>query len=675
LVLLAAGLLFALFFAWAFELTPEGIKREREVDRSESITQVTGRKLNLTIIGVLALAVAYFAYDKLVVAPEREAALVEAAKESVAVEAAFEQAPAEPEKSIAVLPFVNMSSDLEQEFFADGISEELLNALAKVSELKVAGRTSSFAFKGKNDDLAAIGKLLRVNYILEGSVRKSGNRVRITSQLIKVDDGFHMWSDTYDRELNDIFAIQDEISNAILGQLRAQLLDDQSNLADQTDTRAYELYLLAKQRIYERNDASLSMAMELLEQALGIDPGYAPAHAQRAIAAMLLSENNYGTLSTEASGRIAKDSIERALSIDPLNAEALAGKGFYLREYELKRDEAISLLRQALMINPGLINAATWLATDLDRLGRLNEAREIREELFRRDPLHRPTFGNLQQKYMVMGEKDKALEMLDGLRAYMPGDGNLTGDYGQVYVMSGDLARSLEYMERSYELEPLNSVNRNWYGFALMNIADYERAAEVVTDALRPLMLSRLGRIEEALIEAEKVIGSGQFPAWAFHAFVENGRFEHLIREIESRWPTLEAFIEDWPSVGGYGSESLEHLAYAYRETGQLQKFSLAMQRIRANLDFQLEQGVSNWVMSQSQAYYEALNSDIDAAIPHFIRALEQGMYLDADNPPFGSVFTPLFAHDEVKEAVAAMEARRAAEMELPGMNAGDARS
>ncbi len=167
------------------------------------------------------------------------------------------------EKSIAVLPFVNMSSDPEQEYFADGISEEILNALAKVSDLKVAGRTSSFAFKGKNDDLLEIGKLLRVNHILEGSVRKSGNRVRITAQLIKVDDGFHMWSETWDRELTDIFVIQDEISAAILAQLKTQLLGEQL-VTVQTDTKAYELYLLAKQRIYERNKASLEMAEKLL---------------------------------------------------------------------------------------------------------------------------------------------------------------------------------------------------------------------------------------------------------------------------------------------------------------------------------------------------------------------------------------------------------------------------
>jgi tetratricopeptide (TPR) repeat protein len=255
--------------------------------------------------------------------------------------------------------------------------------------------------------------------------------------------------------------------------------------------------------------------------------------------------------------------------------------------------------------------------------------------------------------------------MLERLRPYMPGDGNLTGDFGQVYVMSGDLAGAVESMARAHELEPLNSVNRNWYAFALMNIPDYVRAAEVATEALRPLVLSRMKRAEEALIEANSIIRKGLYPGWSFEVFVENGRFEQMVGLVESLWPTLDAILEDWPDRNGYGSDMLGHLAYAYRETGRLQRFGQAMQRMRANLDLQLEQGANNWVMSRSQAYYEVLNSDIEAAMPHFLRALEQGMYLDADSYDFGSIFLPLFAEDDVREAVAAMEVRRAHELAL----------
>ena len=174
--------------------------------------------------------------------------------------------------SIAVLPFVNMSSDPEQEYFSDGISEEILNALAGVKELKVAGRTSSFAFKGKDQDLRLIGETLGVEHILEGSVRKSGSTVRITAQLIQVDDGFHLWSDTYDRELTNVFEIQDEISTTILEQLKQHLVGletaDTPELAQRTDPEVFDRYLLAKQRIYERKRLSIESAADLLDQAI-----------------------------------------------------------------------------------------------------------------------------------------------------------------------------------------------------------------------------------------------------------------------------------------------------------------------------------------------------------------------------------------------------------------------
>ena len=216
LVLLATGLPFALFFAWAFEMTPEGLKRESEVDRSQSITHETGQKLNYTIIAVLVLALGYFAYDKFVLTSGRDAALVEATTQAISEQVVTEEAPSESDKSIAVLPFVNMSSDEEQEYFSDGLSEELLNLLAKIPELRVAARTSSFSLKGKELQISEVGEILKVAHVLEGSVRKAGNQVRITAQLIQAEDGYHLWSETYDRSLDNIFAIQDEIAAKVV---------------------------------------------------------------------------------------------------------------------------------------------------------------------------------------------------------------------------------------------------------------------------------------------------------------------------------------------------------------------------------------------------------------------------------------------------------------------------
>ena len=250
-VLILLGLPLALFFAWAFEVTPEGIKREKNVDRSESITPQTGRKLDFLIIGVLAIGLAYFAFDKFVLDPKRDADLV-TATQTAAMQAAPSTDTAKAQiktdstpgdTSIAVLPFVNMSDDGANEYFSDGLTEELLNLLAKIPELKVAARTSSFQFKGRTGDIESIASQLKVAHRLEGSVRKAGNQVRSTAQLIKADDGYHLWSETYDRTLENIFIVQDEIAAAVVDALKVTLLGEAAPVVKEADPEAYALFL------------------------------------------------------------------------------------------------------------------------------------------------------------------------------------------------------------------------------------------------------------------------------------------------------------------------------------------------------------------------------------------------------------------------------------------------
>jgi TolB-like protein len=618
--------------------------------------------MNRGISIALAIAVVLLLVDKFRPEPNTEPQ-----PEPTAVVQSAEAVPAadvSTEKSIAVLPFVNMSSDPEQDYFADGISEEILNALAKVDELKVAGRTSSFAFKGKNEDLLAIGNVLRVNHILEGSVRKSGSRIRITAQLIKVDDGFHMWSETYDRELNDIFVIQDEISAAILTQLKTQLLGEQQPLTTQTDTQAYELYLLAKQRIYERNQASLEMAVKLLDQAVAIDADYAPAFAQLGIASLLLSDRNYGTLPHIEAGEVAKRNLDRALQLDSENAEALAGTGLYYRNQKLDHEKSLDVLKRALAINPNLSNASTWLATELDAVGNLRESLQLREQIFERDPLHPPTFTNLQQSYMVMGQNEKAQQMIEYLRTYLPGDALIYSDLGQIAFMSGQLAEAEVGFEKAYRNEPLNSVNRFWYGITLSNTRQYELMTQISPESILPFALSRLGRPEEALILGRRIIGEGIEPGFYFQTLVENLRFAELIRAIESRWPSLDDFSSDWPGRSGYGYFTMGFIAHAYRETGNEEMFKDAMYRFKAALDAQLNEGANNWVLSWSQAHYAVLAGDYDAAIGFLERSFQQGGYLDTENETAWPVFKPLDGDPRYEAAKAALNVRLDEEQE-----------
>jgi TolB-like protein len=229
-LLLAIGLVPVALFAWAFELTPEGIKRDSEIDRSQSIAHETGRKLNYLTIAMVVLGVAFVLLQPYVIPRTQDKAVTEpiatVSDETGQPPPAVTREAAANKRSIAVLPFVNMSADPENEYFADGLSEELLNQLAQIHDLQVAGRTSSFSYKGKNEDLRVIGSTLGVANVLEGSVRRQGNQVRVTAQLIRVDDGFHLWSETYDRTMDDVFAIQDDIARNVADAMKIILDDD-----------------------------------------------------------------------------------------------------------------------------------------------------------------------------------------------------------------------------------------------------------------------------------------------------------------------------------------------------------------------------------------------------------------------------------------------------------------
>ena len=303
IIVLAIGFPLFLLFSWIFEITPEGLRRETEIDRAASITPDTGERLDRIIIVLLALALGYFAFDKFVLSESREASIAEIARQEGRNAALVESYG---DKSIAVLPFVNLSADPEQEYFSDGISEELLNLLAKIPELRVISRSSAFSFKGKDVTTPAVAEQLNVAHVLEGSVRKVGNRVRIMAQLIEARSDSHLWSESYDRELNDIFAVQDEIAAAISDALKVKLAlaaDGalQPALIKTANTEAYEAYLRGRGLIHRRGRENLEEAVRDLERALRLNEEFAPAHAQLAIAITLLVDhpNAYGTLSLE----------------------------------------------------------------------------------------------------------------------------------------------------------------------------------------------------------------------------------------------------------------------------------------------------------------------------------------------------------------------------------------
>jgi len=340
IVALVVGLPIAMVFAWAFEMTPNGVKRTEAVAEVDSIAEQTGRKLDFAILGGLMLVAALAIFQILQPAAPGIATPDSITPQTHKETPTAQLAETEQEKSIAVLPFVNMSSDPEQEYFADGISEEILNVLVRIPKLKVAGRTSSFSFKGKNEDLRKIGEALDVNHILEGSVRRSGVKLRITAQLIRSDDGFHLWSDTYDREIADIFDIQDEIAKDVADKLAISLgLDGYSRAQERTeDLLVYENYLKAKQLYLERGRDNLDTALALLNEATQKDPDYAPAWA---VLASVYSVYGAYVPVDEAKEKdrywqdLGRSAAERAIELDPELAEAIALVGvFYYYDFD-----------------------------------------------------------------------------------------------------------------------------------------------------------------------------------------------------------------------------------------------------------------------------------------------------------------------------------------------------
>ena len=380
---MAIGFPIALIFAWAFEMTPDGIKKEKDVDRSQSITHMTAHKMNRNIIIALVIAVVLLLVDKFT--PETRTDVEPATTQVETVETPAAQTE-DNEKSIAVLPFVDMSPQGDQGYFADGISEEILNVLVKTHTLKVAGRTSSFQFRGRSEDLRSIGEQLGVQNILEGSVRKANNRVRITAQLVTASDGFHLWSETYERELTDIFAIQDEIARSITDALAIELnLADTSTSLVTVSTNnmdSYDRYLEARGLIAQR--LNFPRAIELLNEAVELDPGFAAGWAANAQAHSLAIY--YLDIDRDETKNTAEAMALKALELDPKLSMAHSVLGdIYRDRYQWQKAKESYL--HALALNPDEIEANEQFTQMLWRASYFDEALKYSSRATDLDPL------------------------------------------------------------------------------------------------------------------------------------------------------------------------------------------------------------------------------------------------------------------------------------------------
>ena len=376
----AIGLPVVLAISWAFELTPEGVKRESEIDRSQPIPATTGRRLDRLIIVLLTLAVVFLIGERLMTSPIDMPTSIEPTSEPPDIAAR--------ENTIAVLPFVNMSSDQEQEYFSDGITEEILNRLAGIHELRVAARTSVFSFKDHNEDIREIARKLGVETILEGSVRRSGDEIRITAQLIRASDGFHLWSSAYDRKLENIFAIQDDIATRIAEALQVSMgiSDRQASAPRTVDPEVYDLYLRARALHRQRGEVLLE-AIELFEQALAIDPDFAPAWAGLSHTYIVLP-NYISEEQQDSIGDVLEKSLsaaERALELDPTLPSAIhaMGNNLFFR-FEWANAERQYL--KALELDPDSADIMEDYVTLLTFSGQLDASRKVADRMIELDP-------------------------------------------------------------------------------------------------------------------------------------------------------------------------------------------------------------------------------------------------------------------------------------------------
>jgi len=435
-IALALGFLPVLAVAWSFVMTPEGVIRDTPV------TQSSAKRLDLFIIALVIGALSLFAAGHFWIKAGSAEQTTVALKPTLDTGRSPVQLAA---NSIAVLPFVNMSDDAANEYFSDGISEELLNLLAKIPELHVPSRSSSFSYKGKDFRVTDAARDLNVRYILEGSVRKSRDQVRITVQLIDALADVHLWSETYDRTLDDIFAIQDEIAGAVVDSLQLTLLGEAPQ-TEKVSPAAYALYLQARYLNAQGTARAFRSSLNLYQEALAIDPGF--ARAWRGLAVVYMNQANKGLLPEHESYTLAREAVDKALAINPDYAMAHATHGVLLMTHGGDMAQAAPLFAHALSLDPDNLVLLSYASSLLLRLGRLEETIAIREYDVAKDPLDPIGLNNLSFAYLKAEEADKAIATIQTLLMLAPEYSGARHNLGTAFLLKGNFEAAMQEIRK-----------------------------------------------------------------------------------------------------------------------------------------------------------------------------------------------------------------------------------
>ena len=616
LLLLGLGLPLALFFAWAFELTPEGLKKEKDVDRTRSITQHTGRKLDRAIIVILVLALGYFAYDKFA-KPGSENHFPEKVNQTSSSEVENGSLTPGPtvasQKSIAVLPFANRSKREEDEFFTEGIHDDLLTHLAKIGSLKVISRTSVMRYKDSGKSIPEIAAELKVATVLEGGVQRSGDQVRINVQLIDAKTDEHLWAEIFDRKLTaeNLFAIQSEISTAIAKALESTLSpQDKSRLSDvpTKNMAAYNGYLRGRQLQARRKSADLEQALAEFQRATELDPQYALAWVGVADTGKLL--NIYGTLPLSDALAMQEQAARKALAINPELGEAYVS----LADVYVSREqyaEAEAAFQRAMELSPNYATAYQWYAIMLSGMpDRLSEALAMIEKAAQLDPLSLVIQSNRASILSSLGRYDEAeaqyMHLIDLDPDFAQGYSGLANFY--TYSL-GRFAEALKWLKTARDKDPGN-IGLLWQQVLLELYVQDEAAVQALqqqmldidpqswtvgaTDML--LNLSRgnyAGAIEAGQWTLPKLANMPYIQFFVGLAHMRNGDFKRARELMAHAYPAWKDQAQ-WPRM------IREHSQDACQVAGVLSKSGDA--------------ALAEKLIAQTVVYYDSLDSRIQHA-------------------------------------------------------------
>ena len=627
-VILGFPLVFLL--AWHLEITPTGVHRTTTaglLSRSQSAFL-----FSFMLVGMTGLASVFYQYYSSVFSNPATSQLV--------TEPADQRVFKAPENSIAVLPFSDLSEDGDQVHFSDGIAEELLNLLAQVDGLHVAARTSSFAFRDPQTDIREIGRVLNVGTILEGSVRTAGTRIRLTAQLINVEDGYHIWSQSYDRELDDIFTIQDEVASSIATALVESFHGLSARPAGRTDSlAASQAYRTGRLHWWRRTPGELQRAIELFATALEHDSQFAPAYAAMADTWMLLSL--YGNISVIKATQKANPMIEKALQIDPESGEAFAALG--LARWQIgQMDAAESALRQAVKLNEDYVPAQLWLGGILKELGRYPEERMVLEKAMELDPLNELLAVNYAGNLSVTGDWESGKDLMQGLVRLRPDSTVLLRAMASYEFEHGNLVEGWRLANRAWLLEPENpediaTLARTW--IMLGGISEAEELIEqglekspqnaglLGTQFMTKLVAGRFEEAQSLLRDVMADFGENMPPNLQSNFDVQLG----IIALVQGNYPlAYELFSktisnEDKPAYSGDEVMVLTMASLISRRLNKPEEAEARLLAAQRKVQRARLNGVDDPGIYYTEAVLLAMQGDPESALQKLNQAYERG--------------------------------------------------